>query len=154
MNKCLLPVLMVACGLTALAASLEHIALEIEDPAAMAKWWTENLGFKVTLARPSGSMFIEDEAGRVAFELYRPQDGRNAPDYKNMPILQLHFGLFSDDVEADVKRLVAAGATEVAKDEAPALISKKNSTTYRLRSQSSNTDTNGIESSLADSSPF
>ena len=62
MNKCLLPVLMVACGLTAFAASLEHIALEIEDPAAMAKWWTENLGFKVTLLRPGGSTFIEDEA--------------------------------------------------------------------------------------------
>ena len=103
------------------AASIEHIALEIEDPASMAKWWTENLGFKVTLARPTGSTFIEDEAGRVAFELYRPSEGRRAPDYRNMPILQLHFGLFSDDVDADVKRLVAAGATEVARDEAPGL---------------------------------
>ena len=108
-------------SLAVLAASIEHIALEIEDPASMAKWWTENLGFRVTLARPSGSMFIEDEAGRVAFELYRPSEGRKAPDYHAMPILQLHFGLFSDDVEADVKRLVAAGATEVAKDEVPGL---------------------------------
>jgi hypothetical protein len=108
-------------GFAACAASMEHVALEVEDPASMAKWWTENLGFKVTLSRPAGSTFIEDEAGRVAFELYRPQDGRKAPDYRNMPILQLHFGLFSDDVEADAKRLVAAGATEVAKDEAPGL---------------------------------
>ena len=108
-------------GLAASAASIEHIALEIEDPASMVKWWTENLGFKVTLSRPGGSTFIEDEAGRVAFELYAPSEGRKAPDYKNMPILQLHFGLFSDDVDADVKRLVAAGATEVAKDEVPGL---------------------------------
>ena len=99
------------------AASIEHIALEIEDPASMVKWWTENLGFKVTLARPTGSTFIEDESGRVAFELYRPSGGRSALDYRNMPILQLHFGLFSDDVDADVKRLVAAGATEVAREE-------------------------------------
>ena len=103
------------------AASIEHIALEVEDPASMVKWWTENLGFRVTLARPTGSTFIEDESGRVAFELYRPSEGRRAPDYRNMPILQLHFGLFSDDVDADVRRLVAAGATEVAKDEAPGL---------------------------------
>ena len=108
-------------GLAASVASIEHIALEIEDPASMVKWWTENLGFKVTLSRLGGSTFIEDEAGRVAFELYRPSEGRRAPDYRNMPILQLHFGLFSDDVDADVKRLVAAGATEVAKDEAPGL---------------------------------
>ena len=108
-------------GLAASAASIEHIALEVEDPAAMAKWWTENLGFKVTLVRPGGSMFIEDEAGRVAFELYRPSEGRKAPDYHAMSILQLHFGLISDDVDADVKRLVAAGAAEVAKDEVPGL---------------------------------
>ena len=107
--------------LAASAASIEHIALEVEDPASMVKWWTENLGFKVTLSRPSGSTFIQDEAGRVAFELYRPSEGRKAPDYHAMSILQLHFGLFSDDVEADVKRLVAAGATEVAKDEVPGL---------------------------------
>ena len=119
--KKILSLLVALAGLVASAASIEHIALEIEDPASMVKWWTENLGFKVTLARPTGSTFIQDEAGRVAFELYRPSEGRKAPDYHNMPILQLHFGLFSDDVEADVKRLVAAGATEVAKDEAPGL---------------------------------
>ena len=113
--------LVVIASFATWAASIEHIALEIEDPASMVKWWTENLGFKVTLARPKGSTFIQDEAGRVAFELYRPSEGRKAPDYHNMPILQLHFGLFSDDVDADVKRLVAAGATEVAKDEAPGL---------------------------------
>ena len=107
--------------LAASAASIEHIALEVEDPASMVKWWTDNLGFKVTLSRPSGSTFIEDEAGRVAFELYRPSEGRKAPDYHAMPILQLHFGLFSDDVDADVKRLLEAGATIVAKDEAPGL---------------------------------
>ena len=107
--------------LAASAASIEHIALEIENPASMVKWWTENLGFKVTLSRPGGSTFIEDEAGRVAFELYAPSEGRKAPDYRNMSILQLHFGLFSDNVDADVKRLVAAGATEVAKDEVPGL---------------------------------
>lgn len=121
--KSALAVLLVAllANFAASAASIEHIALEVEDPASMVKWWTENLGFKVTLSRPGGSTFIEDEAGRVAFELYRPSEGRRAPDYRNMPILQLHFGLFSDDVDADVKRLVAAGATEVAKDEVPGL---------------------------------
>ena len=121
--KSALAVLLVAllANFAASAASIEHIALEIEDPAYMVKWWTENLGFRVTLSRPGGSTFIEDEAGRVAFELYRPSEGRRAPDYRNMSILQLHFGLFSDDVDADVKRLVAAGATEVAKDEVPGL---------------------------------
>ena len=36
-------------GLAASAASIEHIALEIKDPASMVKWWTENLGFKVNV---------------------------------------------------------------------------------------------------------
>lgn len=120
-SKCLVSLIVAADCLSASAASVEHIALEVEDPASMVRWWTENLGFRVTLSRPAGSTFIEDEAGRVAFELYRPPKGRSAPDYHAMSILQLHFGLFSDDVEADVKRLVAAGATEVAKDEVPGL---------------------------------
>ena len=93
-GKVLSFLLVIGC-FAAPAASIEHIALEIENPASMVKWWTENLGFKVTLARPTGSTFIQDEAGRIAFELYRPSEGRKAPDYHNMPILQLHFGLFN-----------------------------------------------------------
>ena len=100
---------------------VEHVALEVADPAAMIDWWVKNLGFKVTLRRAKGSAFIVDGSGRLALEVYGPQGDHPAPDYHKMPFLQLHFGFFSNDVEADEKRLVAAGATVVARDDAPGL---------------------------------
>ena len=102
-------------------AVLEHIAIVVKDPAAMVAWWERNLGFRTTLRRPGGSAFIVDGSGRIAFEVYGPQKDCPAPDYSKMPILQLHFGFHSDDVEADIRRLLAAGATMVVRENAPGL---------------------------------
>jgi len=99
----------------------EHVAIEVADPEAMAKWWCENLGFRVTLRRKGGSMFIADAAGQLALEVYPTEEGKEPIDYHKMPYLQLHFGLKSNDVDADTKRLLAAGATFEAKDDAPGL---------------------------------
>jgi len=87
----------------------------------MAAWWCENLGFRVTLRRKSGSMFLADAAGNLAFEVYPTPAGKTPVDYRKMPYLQLHFGLRSDDVDGDTKRLLAAGAIYEAKDDAPGL---------------------------------
>ena len=99
----------------------EHVALEVADPDAMEKWWCENLGFKVTLKRPGGSRFLADATGRLAFEVYGPKAGAEPVDHWKTDDMKLHFGLASRDAEADMRRLVAAGATCGAKDDAPGL---------------------------------
>ena len=98
----------------------EHVALEVADPEAMADWWCKNLGFKVTM-KAANRMFIADASGVLAFELYPPAPGKAAVDYHQLPILQLHFGFFSEDPVADRDRLMKAGATCEAEDDAPGL---------------------------------
>ena len=100
---------------------LEHPAIDVADPVATAAWWCENLGFTKTYERDdeTHTTFIVDASGRVAIELYRAKTQPQAPDYANMDPLTLHFGFTSTDVDADIERLVKAGATLVTHDKNP-----------------------------------
>lgn len=92
---------------------MEHTAIDVADPAAVADWWVKNLGFEITMQKEdtTHTTFIVDKTGKIAVELYRAPDGTTPPDYKAMRPLQLHFAFLSKDVEADIARLTAAGAT-------------------------------------------
>ena len=100
---------------------LEHPAIDVPDPAATAAWWCKNLGFTLTVQKddPNHTTFIVDGSGRVAIELYRASTLPAPPDYASMDPLTLHFGFTSKDVEADIERLVKAGATLVSHDKSP-----------------------------------
>lgn len=100
---------------------MEHTAIDVADPVATANWWVENLGFEITMQKTdvTHTTFIVDCTGRIALELYRAKDASAAPDYRAMRPLQLHFGFLSDDVDADIERLTAAGATLVVHEKAP-----------------------------------
>lgn len=101
--------------------ALEHTAIDVADPVAVSAWWVENLGFEITTQKDNEThtTFIVDRTGRVALELYRAPDGTTPPDYRAMRPLQLHFGFLSDDVDADIARLTAAGATLVVHEKSP-----------------------------------
>ena len=91
---------------------LEHVAINVEDPAAMAKWYCENLGMKIIRKGPSPAnmRFISDAGGNMMLELYNnPPDA--VPDYRSMDPLSLHIAFMVDDVKAITKKLIAAGAT-------------------------------------------
>ena len=91
---------------------LEHVAINVEDPAAMAKWYCENLGMKIVRKGPSPAnmRFISDVGGNMMLELYNnPPDA--VPDYPSMDPLSLHIAFMVDDVKAICDKLVAAGAT-------------------------------------------
>jgi len=95
---------------------LEHVAINVEDPTAMAKWYCENLGMKVVRKGPppANMYFISDAGGNMMLELYNnPPDA--VPDYPSMNPLLLHIAFMVDDVKAIRDKLVAAGAT-VAED--------------------------------------
>ena len=100
---------------------MEHTAIDVADPVAVADWWVKNLGFEVTMQKDNDThtTFIVDKTGRIALELYRAPDGTTPPDYHAMRPLQLHFAFLSDDVDADIARLTAAGATLVVHEKAP-----------------------------------
>jgi glyoxylase I family protein len=90
---------------------LEHVALNVENPAGMAKWYCENLGMKIVRKGPPpiNMRFISDAGGNMMLEIYHnPPDA--VPDYASMNPLMLHIAFMVDDVKGTCRKLVAAGA--------------------------------------------
>ena len=106
---------MIAKGVV--SVKMEHVALNVSDPAAVAVWYTQHLGLEVvrSLPTPPYTHFLRDSEGTMMIEIYKnPPD--QVPDYAQMNPLLLHLAFVSVDPEADKSRLLEAGATCV-KDE-------------------------------------
>jgi glyoxylase I family protein len=90
---------------------LEHVALQVPDPAAMADWYVTHLGCSIarTGGEPAFARFLLDGAGAAMLEIYR-NPRVPVPDYASVDPLIVHLAFVSDDVAADRDRLVAAGA--------------------------------------------
>jgi catechol 2,3-dioxygenase-like lactoylglutathione lyase family enzyme len=91
---------------------LEHVAINVEDSVAMAKWYCENLGMKIIRKGepPANMRFISDAGGNMMLEIYHnPPDA--VPDYSSMDPLLLHIAFMVDDVKAICDKLLTAGAT-------------------------------------------
>lgn len=90
---------------------IEHVAFNVEDPLAMARWYVEHLGFTVKrrVMEAPWAHFLADDSGTVMLEIYG-NTNYPVPDYRAGHVMSLHLAMVSADVEADVKRLVAAGA--------------------------------------------
>lgn len=94
---------------------LEHVAINVENPEAMVKWYCENLGMKLLRKGhpPVNMHFISDAGGNMMLEVYNnPPDA--VPDYRSMNTLSLHIAFMVDDVKATCRKLTAAGATIVS----------------------------------------
>ncbi|KFL29518.1 hypothetical protein JP75_20845 [Devosia riboflavina] len=88
---------------------IEHLAFNLGDPIAAADWYCAHLGMHAVSMRrqsPVGAFIADDNDMRL--ELYsKPADP--------MPLADLsadtfHLAFTTDDIEADIARLVAAGA--------------------------------------------
>jgi len=91
---------------------LEHVAVNVEDPVSMAKWYGQNLGMKLVRKGPPpvNMHFISDAGGNMMLEIYHnPPEA--VPDYSSMDPLLLHISFMVDDVKGIRKKLIAAGAT-------------------------------------------
>ena len=93
---------------------LEHVAINVEDPVSMAKWYGQNLGMKLVRKGPPpvNMHFISDAGGNMMLEIYHnPPDA--VPDYSSMDPLLLHISFMVDNVKGIRKKLIASGATAV-----------------------------------------
>jgi glyoxylase I family protein len=90
---------------------IEHVALNVADPVAMAAWYTEHLGMRVvrSLDVSPHTHFLADGSGRVVVEVYR-QTVAPVPDYRAMDPFVLHLAFVTPDVRGTRERLLAAGA--------------------------------------------
>ena len=92
---------------------LEHVAINVTEPAQLAQWLVDNLGMRIVSAAAASPFahFVADEAGSM-IELYNNPIAP-IPNYSEIDPFNLHFAFSSDDIEADRARLVEAGATTV-----------------------------------------
>jgi glyoxylase I family protein len=92
---------------------LEHVAINVPDPAGQAQWFVDHLGMRIVVAgsAPPYMHFVADDAGTM-LELYN-NPAAPMPDYANINPYNLHFAFSSSNIEADRDRLVAAGASLV-----------------------------------------
>jgi hypothetical protein len=84
----------------------EQLVVDAEDPARLARWWAEALGYQIVHEEPD-----EVEIRRTREELpgllFTP-----VPEPKSVKN-RLHLDLRPDDQEAEVERLVDMGARPV-----------------------------------------
>jgi len=96
------------------ALRLEHVALNVSDPVAVAAWYVEHLGMRVArkVDVPPFMHFLADASGSSLIELYN-NPAAPVPDYAAMHPIELHVAFATHDPDADRAALVAAGATAV-----------------------------------------
>ena len=93
---------------------IEHFALNVKDPVAMAQWYVKNLDLEVVRKMDVAphTHFLGDKSGAIMLEIYNnPVD--KVPDYFNMDPLLVHLAFLSSDPESDKDRLIDAGASFV-----------------------------------------
>ncbi|MCS7060627.1 MAG: VOC family protein [Anaerolineae bacterium] len=93
---------------------IEHIALQVSDPDAMAEWYVRHLG--LTIVRHVGgrtrTYFLGDDGKHTLIEIYRHPDAP-LPDYATMNPLLLHIAFATPNIEKSRARLIEAGCTGV-----------------------------------------
>ena len=88
-----------------MALKVEMVTFDSSDPAQLAGWWAEQFGGQVQEMLP-GEFFavMRSEGPRLGFQkVADPTPGKN----------RVHLDFGAADVDAEVSRLVDAGATEV-----------------------------------------
>jgi len=91
---------------------LEHIAFNVDDPAALAAWYVANFDMKVVRSfdEPPFIHFLADSAGKSLIEIYSNPLGEII-NYAEQHAVTFHLAFAVADIEAERQRLVAAGAT-------------------------------------------
>ncbi|NMO55920.1 VOC family protein [Actinoplanes sp. TBRC 11911] len=84
----------------------EQIVVDAEDPARLARWWAEALGYVIVHEAPE-EVEIRRSADEMPGLLFTP-----VPEVKTVKN-RLHIDLRPDDQEAEVERLVDMGARHV-----------------------------------------
>ncbi len=85
---------------------IEHTAIATPDPAALAQWYVDTLGFTINY-RGSTAVFAKAPNGSMIE--FIPAEGERGPDTLKSPGLR-HLALTVDDFETQYARLRQKGA--------------------------------------------
>jgi catechol 2,3-dioxygenase-like lactoylglutathione lyase family enzyme len=91
---------------------LEHVALNVPEPAAAAQWYVKNLGMKIVRQGTDSAVttFISDSGGHMMLELFH---NIHYPLLEPATIshMSIHFAFVADSLEELQSKLLASGAT-------------------------------------------
>ncbi len=92
---------------------LEHIALNLSDARAAAKWYEANLDMRIVkrFDDPPYIHFLADESGSM-IEIYSNPAGE-VPEYAQLSPYTMHIAYKVEDIAAAHERLLEAGATSI-----------------------------------------
>ena len=99
---------------------IEHFAVNVADPVAVAAWYCRHFGFTIArkMAEAPFTHFLRDPATGVMLEIYNnPPD--QVPNYGTMDPLLLHLAFATDNLDTDRDALLRAGATLVSEQTLP-----------------------------------
>ncbi len=95
--------------------NINHIHLKSSDPKATADWWVSAFNFTIAsdAVRAAGDRFIGcDSENGIRVNISEPMPGQEfAPGDAGLRYGLEHFGIDTDDIEAEITRLEALGAT-------------------------------------------
>jgi catechol 2,3-dioxygenase-like lactoylglutathione lyase family enzyme len=91
---------------------IEHVAYQVQDPAAFARWYVAHLGLTIKRVQPDPPFghFLADDGDAVMLEVYNNPTVA-VPDYASINPFVLHVAFTVPDVAGTRERLIAAGAT-------------------------------------------
>ena len=91
---------------------IEHIALNVKEPQAMAQWYVENMGMKIVRADSNAPYitFLADEADGCMIELYANAEAEYL-EYGRLHRATIHIAFTVTDIQQQQAQLLAAGAT-------------------------------------------
>ena len=98
--------------------NFEHVALNVSEPVAMAKWYEEHLGLEIVnaLDETPYTRFLRDSDGNMMLEIYS-NPPEMVPNYADMDPLILHIAFESENPREDGEELLKAGAALVSEKE-------------------------------------
>ena len=99
---------------------LEHIAINVPDPVAMADWYVEHCDMKVVLQidEPPFTRFLADQQGETCIEIYK-NTVAPIPNYTTQSHFIYHHAFAVEDLLHTKETLLEAGATYVEEIEQP-----------------------------------
>lgn len=91
-----------------MALDIAMITFDCSDPDTLAQWWLDAVGGELNAVAPGEFVMVAQQSGvTLGFQkVPDPTPGKN----------KLHLDLHTADKEAEVARLVAAGATEIGRN--------------------------------------
>lgn len=85
----------------------EHLAINVENPKAVADWYVKYLGLEIISASKK-MIFVRDPGGHFMFELYKKPEAKGS--FSSLSHDAAHVAFAVDDADALSRKMVEGGA--------------------------------------------